>query len=332
MELLVDGMANSGLVSSSGTLAGGSGTFSLNTTGLSDGVHEVRVVAVNNAQAASEGYTAEPIVVDNHGRSISYNGGNTTLASSAASPAVFNLAATVGDGTISQVELTCLGRVVAQAGGAAGSLSLSPTALAPGDNAIVPVAVFNDGMQVAGGAFVVHVAGGTLNTWTNSTGAGAWSLPGDWSGGVTPQSGDGVARFSGAGGSVTLNVSANRPRGRFRRRRGGSFTLNAWQGQTLTLATSSGPLGESLINVLSGTHTITAPLVLAAPGNLVNLTNPADVLTIGGGIMRRGRIDEDRLRHAHLHGQQHLQRHDHHQRRHTAARPRRDARPGPRRQ
>ena len=54
LELLVDG-----LVSSSGTLAGGSGTFNLNTTGLSDGVHEVRIVAINNAQAASEGYAAQ---------------------------------------------------------------------------------------------------------------------------------------------------------------------------------------------------------------------------------------------------------------------------------
>ncbi len=123
MELLVDGF-----VSSSGTLAGGSGTFSLNTTGLSDGVHEVRVVAINNAQAASEGYRAEPMVVNNHGRAISFNGGNTTLSSSAAT---FNLATVAGDGTISQVELICLGRIVAQAGGSPDALSLSPTFLRP---------------------------------------------------------------------------------------------------------------------------------------------------------------------------------------------------------
>ena len=99
------------MVSSSSTLAGGSGTFSLSTTGLADGVHEVRVVAINTAQAASEGYLAEPIVVNNHGRSISFDGGNTTLTSSAAT---FDLATAAGDGTVSQVELTCLGRVVAR--------------------------------------------------------------------------------------------------------------------------------------------------------------------------------------------------------------------------
>jgi autotransporter-associated beta strand protein len=286
LELLVDG-----LVSTSDTLAGGSGTFSLNTTGLSDGVHEVRIVAVNNAEAASEGYAAEPIVVNNHGRSISYNGGNTTFSSSTASPTTFNLAETAGDGAISQVELTCLGRVVAQAGAAAGSLSLSPSALAPGDNAIVPVAVFSDGTQVAGGAFVVHVAGSPLNTWTNSTNWALWSLPGDWSGGVTPQNGDGVARFGGtSGGTVTLDVSPTVQEVDFSGSGSGSYTLIAAPGQTLTMSTSSGPLGESLINVLSGTHTISAPVVLAAPGNLLNVTNPADVLTIGGGISGAGAL------------------------------------------
>ncbi len=85
LELLVDGM-----VSSSGTLAGGSGTFSLNTAGLSDGVHEIRIVAINNAQAATEGYSSRRIVVDNHGRTISFNGGNLTLTTS--TPATIGLA------------------------------------------------------------------------------------------------------------------------------------------------------------------------------------------------------------------------------------------------
>ena len=174
LELLVDGM-----VSSSGTLAGGSGTFSLNTTGLSDGVHEVRVVGINNSQAASEGYAAQEIVVNNHGRSINFNGGNLTLTSSAAT---IGLARRPATARVSQVELTCLGRVVAQAGGTPGSLSLSPTALAPGDNTIVPVAVFSDAMQVAGGAFVVHVESGAVNGWGNGAGSGLWSNTGNWTG------------------------------------------------------------------------------------------------------------------------------------------------------
>ena len=122
-ELVVDGT-----VLSTAAAAGGGGTFSLNTTGLSDGVHEVRVVAINNAQAASEGYAAMPIVVDNHGRSINFTGGNVTLD---ASPSTIDLSAAAGDGTVSQIELTCLGRVVAQAAGNPGSLSVSPSVSRP---------------------------------------------------------------------------------------------------------------------------------------------------------------------------------------------------------
>jgi autotransporter-associated beta strand protein len=280
LELLVDGMVNS-----SGSLAGGSGTFSLDTTGLSDGVHEVRVVAINNAQAASEGYSAEPIVVNNHGRSISFNGGNTTITYSAAT---FNLAATAGDGTISQVELTCLGRAVAQTSGSPGSLSVSPTSLAQGDNNIVPVAVFSDGSQVAGAAFVVHVESGTTNAWTNGAATALWGNPGNWSGGKTPQNGDGVARFNGpSGGTVTMAGSTGVQELDFG---GGNYTLSASPGQTLTMSGSSGPLSQSMINILSGSQTISVPLVFSAPGNLVNVTNATDRLTIAGGISGAGAL------------------------------------------
>ncbi len=275
LELLVDGM-----VSSSGALAGGSGTFNLNTGTLSDGVHEVRIVAINNSQAASEGYAAEEIVVDNHGRSIAFNGGNTTLTSSTAT---FGLAAAAGDGTVSQIELTCLGRVVAQASGSPGSLSLSPTALAPGDNTIVPVAVYSDGMQVAGGAFVVHVESGAVNSWSNSSGSMLWSNTGNWSGGVLPQNGDGVARFSGSGGTATLDASASVEEIDFASS-GSGYTIVASGTSTLTLSSTNGVASQCLINVSGGSHTISAPLALATPGNLVNLTNPADSLILGGGV------------------------------------------------
>ena len=290
LELLVDG-----LVSSAGTLAGGrrslGGTFSLNTAGLSDGVHEVRIVAINNSQAASEGYAAQEIVVDNHGRSINFNGGNLTLTSSAAT---VGLAATAGDGTLStrQIELTCLGRVVAQASGWAGSLSLSPTALAPGDNVIVPVLVFSDSTQVAGGAFVVHVESGPVNGWNGGGGNMLWSNTANWTSGVLPQNGDSVARFSGAagGGTVTVDASASVEEIDFDNSGGSSYTIAALPGQTLTLSSSNGAASECLVDVLSGSHTISAPLVLAAAGNLVNVTNPADCLTISGSISGVGAV------------------------------------------
>jgi autotransporter-associated beta strand protein len=284
LELLADG-----LVSSSGTLAAGSGAFNLNTTALADGVHEVRIVGINNSQAASEGYAAQEIVVDNHGRSIDFNGGNLTLTSSAAT---IGLAATAGDGTLAQVELTCLGRTVAQAAGSPGALSLSPTALAPGDNVLVPVAVFSDGMQVAGGAFVVHVESGTQNGWSNGTGSGLWSNPANWTGGVLPQNGDNVARFGGSasGGTVTVDSSASVEEIDLANSGSGGYTIAALPGQALTLATTNGPAAECLVNVLSGSHVISAPLVLAAPGNLVNVTNSTDCLTVSGAISGGGAL------------------------------------------
>jgi fibronectin-binding autotransporter adhesin len=283
LELLVDG-----IVSPTLTLAGSSGSFSLNTTGLSDGVHEVRLVAVNNAQAASEGYLAQAIVVNNHGRAVNFGGGSTTLASSAGT---IRLAATAGDGTISQVELTCLGRVVAQGSGAAGALSLAPGTLAPGDNVIVPVAVFSDGSQVAGGAFTVHVESGAINAWNNAAGTWLWSNTANWSGQTLPQNGDGVARFSGASrGTVTLDASASVEEIDFDNTSGGKYTLAASPGQTLTLSSSNGPMSQALINVLGGTHTISAPLAFSAPGSLVNITSATDLLTISGAISGSGAL------------------------------------------
>ena len=281
-ELLVDGM-----VLSTAAAAGGGGTFGLDTTRLSDGVHEVRAVAINNAEAASEGYAAMPIVVNNHGRSISFMGGNVTLA---ASPATIGLAAAAGDGTVSQIELTCLGRVVAQATGSPNSLSINPSALAPGDNVITPVAVFSDGSQVAGGAFTVHVESGPANAWTNAAGTSLWSNPANWSGGTPPQNGDGVARFSGtaAGGVVTLDAPATAEEIDFDSSGGGNYTIASPTGQTLTLSSTNGPMSESLVNVSSGRHTIAAPLILAAAGNLVAVNGPADSLTVNGGVSGSG--------------------------------------------
>jgi uncharacterized protein (TIGR03790 family) len=281
-ELVVDGSIGATVLPS-----GTGGTFSLDTTSLSDGVHEVRAVAINNAQAASEGYASMPIVVNNHGRSISFTGGNVTLG---VSPSTIGLATAAGDGAVSQIELTCLGRVVAQAASSPGSLSINSSALAPGDNVITPVAVFSDGSQVAGGAFTVHVESGAANAWTNGAGSALWSNATNWSGGVLPQYGDGVARLSGpAGGTVMLDVPANVQEIDFANN-GNNFTLTSPSGQTLTLSSTNGPMSEGLINVASGRHTISAPLYLAAAGNLVAVNGASDSLTINGGISGPGGI------------------------------------------
>jgi hypothetical protein len=141
LELLVDGKL-------ADTLSGGSGTFNLNTTTLADGRHELRLVAVNNAAAESEGYTAFEVVVNNHGRSASLAGGDRTLSGSEL--AAVSVSATAGDGTVSRVELRNLGRTLGQVSGSAGTVSLDASLLAYGANVVTPVAVYSDGTETAG--------------------------------------------------------------------------------------------------------------------------------------------------------------------------------------
>ncbi len=284
LELAVDGLINS-------SNTGGSGSFTLNTATLSDGIHEVRVVGVNNAQAASEGYTAEEIVVNNHQRSINFSGGNLTQGSS---PTPLSVTVAAGDGTVSQIELTCLGRIVAQATGSPGAINLNPAVLAPGDNTIVPVAVYSDGMKVAGGAFVVRYESGTISAWGNGAGSWLWSNPANWSGGVLPQNGDNVARFGGGttGGLVRIDSSATVQEIDLDNSGGGNYTIAASPGQTLTLSTlaTDGLAGECMVNVSGGSQTISAPLVLASPGNLVTTAHAADSVTFGGNVSGIGSL------------------------------------------
>ena len=211
---------------------------------------------------------------------------------------------------------------MASYGGSIGSLSLSGNTLAPGDNVIVPVAVFSDSTQVAGGAFVVHVESGPVNAWSNGGGNMLWSNTANWTGGVLPQNGDNVARFGGAssGGTVTLDSSASVEEIDFSNSGSSGYTIAALPGQTLTLSSTNGPASECLVNVLCGSHTISVPLALAAQGNLVNVTNPADCLTISGNVSGSRRPDEDRLRPAGAGGQQQLRGSHHHQRRHDRTR------------
>ena len=69
---------------------------------------------------------------------------------------------------------------------------------------------------------------------------------------------------------------------------GGNYTIAAVAGQTLTLSSTNGPMSETLINVSSGQHTISAPLSLASAGNLVAVNGMSDSLTITGGVSGPG--------------------------------------------
>ena len=144
LSLFVDGM-NTGL-----TVSGSAGTFNLNTATLTDGQHELRVVAYNNSLAASEGCAILNVAVNNLGQSVrlggasSYNiGWNQTLA--------IPVSVTQGSGpAITGVQLQSYGRVVGAISGTTGSLSVSGTQLAFDANLLTPVAILSSGSQVQG--------------------------------------------------------------------------------------------------------------------------------------------------------------------------------------
>lgn len=147
LQLFVDGVNH-------GEISAASGTFDLDTTSLFDGEHEVRVVAINNAAAASQGYALSNLTVNNRGQSVStlvpllivQNEGSIFVP----------VTAVPGTGTVDRVELRSLGRNVATLAGAAGLVPLDGSQLAFGSNKLVPVAVMTDGSEVAGKPITVQ--------------------------------------------------------------------------------------------------------------------------------------------------------------------------------
>ena len=147
LELYIDGKP------SDTPITAASGTFTIDTTQLSDGQHEIRIIALNNAPAESEGVNIRTIHVNNHNRSVSTINALTLDATQVAPVAISTNA---GDGAVSRIELRQLGRVLGSVNTANGSINIDATALAYGDNPVVPVAIYTDGSEVAGVPINVH--------------------------------------------------------------------------------------------------------------------------------------------------------------------------------
>ncbi len=141
VKLFLDGLQAGSAVS------GAAGSFSLDTTTLADGLHEVRLVAYNNSLAASEGYALKNLVVNNRGQSVGITGAGTYNVAWNQTLAI-PVTSTQGSGpTITGIQLQSLGRVVGSISGLSGSVSLDVTKLAYGSNPITPVALLSSGTQ-----------------------------------------------------------------------------------------------------------------------------------------------------------------------------------------
>lgn len=107
MELYIDGRLKQ---TTNGDLA----DFTLDTTTLSDGWHELRVVALNNAAAESQSLALRQFAVNNGGRSVTTN--VNQLSVTANEQVSMMPTAVAGNGTPHRVELRYMGRTVAQTG------------------------------------------------------------------------------------------------------------------------------------------------------------------------------------------------------------------------
>ena len=149
LELFADGL------DTGTTVSGGSGTLSWNSTQATDGIHELRVVAYNNSQAASEGFNLVNVVVNNSGESVSITGpGSYNVAWNA--PLSIPVSATQGTGpAISSVQLQLLGLVLGTVSGSSGNVTFNASQIAYGANTITPVANLASGKQVFGAPITI---------------------------------------------------------------------------------------------------------------------------------------------------------------------------------
>jgi uncharacterized protein (TIGR03790 family) len=131
-DLLVDGRTHAA------ALPGG--TFSLDTTQLADGWHELRAVAYDDTDVKSAGRTVDWIEVDNHGRA-------STLGVAPASGNLaqrFDFSISASGGPMASLRLLHNGRVVASSSTSPAVLSVHGRMLGAGRSRLIAEATFPD--------------------------------------------------------------------------------------------------------------------------------------------------------------------------------------------
>jgi fibronectin-binding autotransporter adhesin len=141
---------------------------------------------------------------------------------------------------------------------------------------------------VTGGAGFVNVAilpgTGSTWTWTNANG-GTWSTGGNWSPASAPSGNTVMANFGSAitaDQTVTLDAPETLAAVQFNNAK--RYTLATTNNSTLTLdGSGTGSGGGAVINVVNGSHTISAPILMSSD-TFANVPNAADKLTLSGVI------------------------------------------------
>ena len=156
-----------------------------------------------------------------------------------------------------------------------------------------------DASKIAGQTYTFGLSGGyvTLNievgarpqTFWNADADGAWSNASNWTGSAVPNAAKAIANLGGVQGVL---ITANRTVTLGSATTVGELNIDSTQSFTLagteSLTFDDGDLGGGVLTVASGSHQISAPLVLTSKGILTNVTNAASTLTVDGGISGAG--------------------------------------------
>jgi autotransporter-associated beta strand protein len=131
-------------------------------------------------------------------------------------------------------------------------------------------------------------AGPTSSAWASTTGGG-YGTSGNWSSGVPDGAGATATFGSALTTSGTVSLASNRTLGHVGfNNSAASYTVGANGGNTLTINNvATGATGSPDITVNAGSHTIAAPVLLAAGGVNVN-TATSTSLAMSGGISDSG--------------------------------------------
>ncbi len=137
------------------------GTFTVDTTLLTDGWHDLRVLAYDNRLVRQTGRWRGALTVNNIGRSVAMNA--LPASGDWTTPFVFTIAANAGTGTVTEVRVVQNGRVVASGPGPAASLTVYGLTLGAGPVKVQAEALFASGRIVRSAPTQLNVAysGGT---------------------------------------------------------------------------------------------------------------------------------------------------------------------------
>jgi len=149
-ELLIDGRSH-------GTAPPG-GNFTVNTAALSDGWHDVRVLAWDSTPARSTGRWVGSLTTANMGRSVAFS---APASGDLATALVCTVTAT-GSG-VEEVRVMHNGRVVAAAAGAAATLTIHGRMLGAGPLRLFGEAYYSDGRVVRSPPHLVTLATTAVN-------------------------------------------------------------------------------------------------------------------------------------------------------------------------